>query len=83
MYEAAVVFPGARRGATKSTTGSIHRIRRVDDVTYAPGRRQACSRGGEPSSFPVLPALGVVGGLALLAAAAFAVVRQRRLTPAS
>ena len=41
------------------------------------------SPAGAPSSFPLAPVLVVLGAVALAAAAAFGVVRQRRLTPAS
>jgi hypothetical protein len=75
-YEADVVFPtnGEWRIVIDGGFGE-------SSVTYGPvtiGPAPA----GEPSSFPLAPVLAVVGGLALVAAA-FGVVRQRRLTPAS
>jgi hypothetical protein len=76
VYEAAVVFPteGSWRITIDSTFGDSR-------VTYGP-----VSIGDGPigsgTEFPVLPVLGIVGAL-LLAAAAFGVLRQRRLTPAS
>jgi hypothetical protein len=50
-------------------------------VTYGPVTIDSAP-AGEPSSFPLAPVLATLGALALVAAAAFGVVRQRRLTPA-
>jgi hypothetical protein len=77
VYEADVVFPtnGEWRIVIDSGFGDSR-------VTYGPvsiGPAPA----GEPSSFPLVPVLATLGALALVAAAAFGVMRQRRLTPAS
>jgi hypothetical protein len=76
VYEADVVFPtnGEWRIVIDSGFGD-------SSVTYGPVTI-GTAPAGEPSSFPLAPVLAVVGGLALVAAA-FGLVRQRRLTPAS
>ena len=78
MYEASVVFPedGDWRVVIDSGFGD-------SDVTYGPVAIGSAP-AGEPSSFPVRPiGIAIIAGLALLAAATFGLVRQRRLTPAS
>ncbi len=78
VYEASVVFPekGDWRIVIDSGFGE-------STVTYGPVAIGS-SPAGEPSSFPVRPlGIAIVAGLALLAAATFGLVRQRRLTPAS
>jgi hypothetical protein len=77
VYEADVVFPAA--GAWRITIDSTFGDSRV---TYGPVRIGDSPVGGGGGEFPVLPVLGVAGALVLAAAAAFGVVRQRRLTPA-
>lgn len=76
VYEADVVFPtnGDWRIVIDSGFGE-------SNVTYGPVTIGS-GPAGEPSAFPLAPVLVLVGGLALIAAA-FGVVRQRRLTPAS
>ncbi len=76
VYEADVVFPtnGEWRIVIDSGFGE-------STVTYGPVT--IGSPAGAPSSFPLAPVLVVLGAVALGAAAAFALVRQRRLTPAS
>jgi len=78
VYEASVVFPedGDWRIVIDSGFGE-------SNVTYGPVAIGSAPTG-EPSSFPVSPVgIAIIAGLALLAASAFGVVRQRRLTPAS
>lgn len=78
VYEASVVFPedGDWRIVIDSGFGE-------STVTYGPVTIGSAP-GDEPSSFPALPVgIAIVAGLALLAAATFGVLRQRRLTPAS
>ncbi len=78
VYEASVVFPedGEWRLVIDSGFGE-------STVTYGPVAIGSAP-AGEPSSFPARPVgIAIVAGLALLAAATFGVVRQRRLTPAS
>jgi hypothetical protein len=77
VYEADVTFPtaGDWRIVVDSGFGESR-------VTYGPVAIGAAP-ADEPSAFPLVLVLAVLGGLALVAAAAFGVVRQRRLTPAS
>ncbi len=83
VYEAAVVFPGAGTWSYEVDDGLVSTGYGVSTTsTYAPVDVRPAAGGGE-SAFPVLPALGAVGTVVLLAAAAFAGLRQRRLTPAS
>ncbi len=76
VYEADVVFPtsGEWRIVIESGFGE-------STVTYGPVT--IGSPAGAPGSSPLAPVLVALGALALTAAAAFGVVRQRRLTPAS
>jgi hypothetical protein len=76
VYESDVVFPtnGEWRIVIDNGFGDSR-------VTYGPVSIGPAP--GEPSSFPVAPVLATLGALALVAVAAFGVVRQRRLTPAS
>jgi hypothetical protein len=76
VYEADVVFPtsGEWRIVIDSGFGE-------STVTYGPVA--IGSPAGAPGSSPLVPVLVALGALALTAAAAFGVVRQRRLTPAS
>ena len=78
VYKADVVFPeaGSWRITIDSTFGDSR-------VTYGPVSIGAGPVGGSGTEFPVLPVLGIVGALVLAAAAAFGVLRQRRLTPAN
>jgi hypothetical protein len=76
VYEADVVFPTSGEWRIVIDSGFGESI-----VTYGP--MAIGSPTGAPGSFPLAPVLVVVGALALTAAAAFGVVRQRRLTPAS
>lgn len=76
VYEADVVFPanGEWRILIESGFGE-------STVTYGPvaiGPAPA-----EPGMFPLAPLLAVLGAIALVAAAALGLVRQRRLTTAS
>ena len=77
VYEADVVFPaeGNWRVTIDSTFGDSR-------VTYGPVRIGDGTVGGPGTDFPVVPVLGILGALALAAAAAFGLLRQRRLTPA-
>jgi hypothetical protein len=86
VYEASVVFPeaGPWRIVADSTFGDSR-------LTYGPVMIQAPaspvpSTGvdgvGDDEGFPVLAVIAVLGGLVVVAAAAFGVVRQRRLRPA-
>ena len=78
VYEADVVFPesGNWRIVADSTFGD-------STLTYGPILVEGGSPGGaDTSDFPVVPILVVLGGMALVAAAGFGVLRQRRLTPA-
>jgi len=77
VYEAAVVFPGDSEWRIVIDSGFGD-----SRVTYGPVTIDSAP-AGEPSSFPLAPVLAVAGVLAFVAAAAFGVVRQRRLTPAS
>ena len=76
VYEAEVLFPtnGDWRVVIDSGFGGSNVT--YGPVTIGPGP------AGEPTAFPLAPILAVLGALALIAAA-FGVVRQRRLTPAS
>ena len=81
VYEASVVFPeaGSWRIVADSTFGESR-------LTYGPVVIEP--NGGPPAGagsgddLPVLPLLALLAGSAILAAAAFGLVRQRRLTPA-
>ena len=78
VYEADVVFAeaGNWRIVADSTFGE-------STLTYGPLLIEGSSPGaGSSGDFPVVPALAMVGGLILVAAAGFGVLRQRRLTPA-
>ena len=77
VYEADVVFPanGEWRILIHGGFGDSH-------VTYGPVAIGSAP-AGEPSSFPVLPVVAALAAFALVIAAAFGLVRQRRLTPAS
>ena len=78
VYEADVVFPeaGSWRILADSTFGE-------STLTYGPVLIEGAAPGGGSSGdFPFVPALAMVGGLVLVAAAGFGVLRQRRLTPA-
>ena len=78
VYEASVVFPdgGDWRVVIDSGFGD-------STVTYGPVS-VGSAPGGEPSSFPVRPVgIAIIAALALIAAAAFGAVRQRRPTPVS
>ena len=77
IYEADVVFPAA--GSWRVTIDSTFGDSRV---TYGPVRIGDGTVGGPSTDFPVAPVLGIVGALVLAAAAAFGILRQRRLTPA-
>jgi len=78
VYEASVVFPADGHWSVLVDSGFGE-----STVTYGPVLIGA-GPGGAPSSFPALPiGIAIVAGLALLAAATFGVLRQRRLTPAS
>jgi hypothetical protein len=76
VYEAEVVFPTNGDWRIVIDSGFGESTVTYGPVTIGPGP------AGEPSAFPLAPVVVLVGGLALIAAA-FGVVRQRRLTPAS
>ena len=74
VYEAAVVFPGAGTWSYEVDDGLVSTgYGESTTSTYAPVDVRPAAGGGDSDPFPVLPALGVVGAVALLAAAAFAV----------
>lgn len=80
VYEASVVFPeaGSWRIVADSTFGD-------SKLTYGPVLIEpsgGAAGAGAGDDFPVLPLLAVLGGLGIVAAAAFGILRQRRLTPA-
>jgi YtkA-like len=77
VYTADVVFPteGNWRVTIDSTFGDSR-------VTYGPVRIGNGPAGGTGTDFPVLPLLGIAGAIVLAGAAAFGLMRQRRLTPA-
>jgi hypothetical protein len=82
VYAASVVFPeaGQWRIVADSTFGE-------SKLTYGPVliEPSPVGTGGGNSGkrdFPVLPLLAALGGLVVVAAGTFAVVRQRRLNPA-
>jgi YtkA-like len=80
VYEASVVFPeaGSWRVVADSTFGESR-------LTYGPvliEPRGGPAGVGSGDEFPVVPLLALLGGLVVVAAATFGVVRQRRLTPA-
>lgn len=77
VYEADVVFPSSGEWRIVIESGFGESNVTYGPVTIGPGP------AGAPSSFPLAPVLAVLGACALVAAAAFGVVRQRRLTPAS
>jgi hypothetical protein len=77
VYEADVVFPSSGEWRIVIESGFGESNVTYGPVTIGPGL------AGAPSSFPLAPVLAVLGACALVAAAAFGVVRQRRLTPAS
>jgi len=79
VYEASVVFPEGGDWRVFIDSGWVGEA----NVSYGPVSI-GTAPSGSPSSFPVLPVgVAIIAGLALLAAATFGVVRQRRLTPAS
>jgi YtkA-like len=80
VYEASVVFPeaGAWRIVADSTFGDSR-------LTYGPVQIEpngGPAGTGSGDEIPVVPLVALLGGLAIVAAAAFGLVRQRRLTPA-
>jgi hypothetical protein len=80
VYQVSVVFPeaGAWRIVADSTFGDSR-------LTYGPVLIEPTPGpgvSGSGSDVPVLPLLAVLGGLAVVAAGAFGVLRQRRLNPA-
>jgi hypothetical protein len=82
VYTAAVVFPeaGPWRIVADSTFGDSR-------LTYGPVLIEEPTTtpvpgGGSDDAFPIVPVLAVLGGIAFVAAAAFGIVRQRRLHPA-
>jgi hypothetical protein len=79
VYEASVVFPeeGSWGITIESGFGA-------GNLTYGPVSITDGGGAGAVGSddFPLVPVLALLGGLVLAAAAAFGVVRQRRLTPA-
>lgn len=79
VYTARVVFPeeGSWRIVADSTFGDS-RLTFGPVVVEQPGG----AVGGSGDEFPVLPLLAGLAGLGIAAAAAFGLVRQRRLTPA-
>ncbi|MGH3133304.1 MAG: FixH family protein [Gaiellaceae bacterium] len=78
VYETSVVFPEAGSWSVAVDSGFGG-----SGLTYGPVSI-GVDPGGAPASFPTVPVgAAILAGLALLAAAAFGVRRQRRLTPAS
>jgi hypothetical protein len=79
VYAASVVFPGAGswRIVADSTFGESRLTYGPVVIEPAPG-----PGGVSDDDFPVLPLLAVLGGLIVVAAATFGVLRQRRLRPA-
>ena len=80
VYQASVVFPeaGPWRIIADSTFGDSR-------LTYGPVLIEptpGAAVSGSGSDVPVLPLLAVLGGLVVVAAGAFGVLRQRRLNPA-
>ena len=75
VYDADVVFPTAGQWRIVIDSGFGESRVTYGPVTIGPGSAD------DPS--PLLPVVAVLGGLALVAAAAFGLLRQRRLTPAS
>jgi YtkA-like len=80
VYAASVVFPeaGPWRIVADSTFGD-------SKLTYGPVLIEptpGTTGGGSERDFPILPLLAGLGGLVVVAAGTFAVVRQRRLKPA-
>jgi len=77
VYEARVVFPEAGQWSivADSTFGESR-------LTYGPVSIES-GAGGDLGSFPVFPALGVFGAIALAAIGVFGLLRMRRLHPAS
>jgi hypothetical protein len=81
VYAASVVFPeaGQWRIVADSTFGESR-------LTYGPVSIEpspvGTGGGNTGRDFPVLPLLAALGGLVVVAAGTFAVVRQRRLNPA-
>jgi len=79
VYEASVVFPeaGPWRVVADSTFGE-------SILTYGPVMIEPTpgSATGGSGDFPAVPVLAALGALVLAAAAAFGLIRQRRLTPA-
>jgi YtkA-like len=78
IYEADVLFPteGRWRVTIDSTFGDSR-------VTYGPFPVDGAPTGVTGRELPVEGVLGIAGALVLAAAAAFVVVRQRRLRPAA
>jgi hypothetical protein len=80
VYEASVVFPeaGSWRIVADSTFGDSR-------LTYGPVLIEphgAPAGAGSGEEFPVLLLVALLAGLGVVAAAAFGILRQRRLTPA-
>jgi hypothetical protein len=78
VYRASVVFPeaGSWRIVADSTFGDSRLT--YGPVTIEPTRGAGAGSGDD---FPVLPLLAVLGGLVVVAAGTFGVLRQRRLNP--
>jgi hypothetical protein len=81
VYAASVVFPeaGPWMIVADSTFGESR-------LTYGPVLIEptpVAGAGGSEDGFPVLPLLAVLGGLVVVGAGTFGVLRQRRLRPAA
>jgi YtkA-like len=81
VYAASVVFPeaGPWRIVADSTFGDSKLTYGPVLIEQTPGTGAG---GGSERDFPILPLLAALGGLVVVAAGTFAVVRQRRLKPA-
>jgi YtkA-like len=79
VYAASVVFPeaGPWRVVAHSSFGESQLTYGPVEIEPTPG-----AGGGSGTDVPVLPAVVVLAGIALAAAALFGVRRQRRLHPA-
>ena len=80
-YVANVVFPSAGSWAIAIDSGFGESRLTYGPVAITTGDGVSSAGGG--GDFPLMPVLAALAGVAVVAAAAFGVVRQRRLRPAA
>jgi hypothetical protein len=81
-YVANVVFPSAGSWAVAIDSGFGESRLTYGPVAITAGDGVSSTGGGGGGDFPLMPLLAALAGLVVVAAAAFGLVRQRRLRPA-